>query len=261
LLALGGALLTGGCERPEAHVELPPPGPPVLHASDSLQTILDQVIRAHGGADGLARWKCGRVKYLTRSDIIPLLDEKPRVIEEVFQLPGKLKRIALIGQGRRQTVVTFVVDGSQGWEYLPDGTTKLLPPEALAASLRSVHAFADFGSLHRLRHPAFRLHTVGEDSIRGRPVVVLHAESDYTNPMDYAFDRSSCLLIHSVRYLRSPSGPEKTIELDLGDYRDVGGTAVPFHVVGRSEGKVLLEFTIREVEFDDHFDASAFAPP
>jgi hypothetical protein len=262
VLALGGGLLAGGCERPPPVDETPAPtGPPILHGTDSPQVILDRVIAAHGGEKGLARWKCGRVKYLTRSDIIPLLEEKPRSIEEFFELPGKLKRITVVGQGRRQTVVTFVVDGSQGWEYLPDGTTKLLPPEALAASLRTVHAFSDFGSLYRLRNPVFRLNVLGENTAAGRPVVVLHAESIYTNPIDYFFDRVSGLLIHSVRHLRSPSGSEKTIELDLKDYHDVGGTAVPFHVVGRSEGKILLEFTIREVEFVDHFDASTFAPP
>jgi hypothetical protein len=186
--------------------------------------------------------------------------DKPRTIEEYFQLPGKFKRVAPVGQGRRERVVTFVINGDQGWQYSPDGTAQLLPPAALSAALRSEHPFCDFCNLARLHGPTFRLQVRGEDTIAGRPVVVLHAEAIGTNPMDYAFDRSTALLVHSVRHLPQPSGPEKSVELDLGDYRDVGGAPVPMHVVGRSEGRVLLDFTILEVEFADGFDDSVFAP-
>jgi hypothetical protein len=260
--ALGVALAAGGCERPAAREDPPlPDGPPVIHPTDSPATILEHATRAHGGAGRLARWRCGRVKYETRSDLIPLLTDKPRTVEEFYELPGKYKRLAVVGQGSRQTTVTFLVKGDQGWEYQPDGTLKLLPPAALAGAFRLAHGFADFCDLARLRDPAFRVTVLGEDTVAGRSVVVLHAEAPGINPVDYAFDRVTALLLRTTRHLPQSGGPETTVETDLAAYRDVGGAPVPLHVVGRSEGKVLLDLAILEIEFADHYDESVFTPP
>jgi hypothetical protein len=208
----------------------------------------------------LGRWRCGRVKYQARSDLISYMADKPRTIEEFFQLPGKFKRVAPVGQGRRERVITLVINGEHGWQYSPDGTAEMLPPAAVSAALRTEHPFCDLCNLARLNGPAFRLQVRGEDTIAGRPVIVLHAEAADTNPMDYAFDRCTALLVHSVRHLPQPSGPEKIVEMDLDNYRDVGGAPVPMHVVGRTDGQVLLEFTLLELEFADAFDDAVFAP-
>jgi hypothetical protein len=260
-------LAAPGCERPPLPVvpppdePLPPEGPPVLHATDSPAAVLDRALEVLGGPERLARWKCGRVKYETRSDLIPLLGKRPSVVEEYFQLPGQLKRIAEIGEGARRQNVTFVINGPQGWEYRPDGSTRPVTGDALLAALRPQHAFADFCNLARLRDPAFRLSVLGEDRVNGRSVVVLHSEAPLTNPTDYALDRSTALLLKSTKHLPQPKGGEKTIETLLGNYRDIGGGQVPLHVVGRSDGKVLLDFTLLEVEFLDHLDDSVFPVP
>ncbi len=248
--------------RPEAiETGLPPPGEALLHPTDSPTVLLDKVIAAFGGPERLSRWKCGRVKYLTRSDTIPILDEKPSSTEEFFEFPGHLKRIARIGTGDREQTITFLINNDQAWEYRSNGSSRLLPNDSLLAVLRTEHSFSDFCNLTRLRYSLVRLSVVGEQTVSGRPAVVLHAETGFTSPTDFAFDRSTGLLLQSVRHLIQASGGEKTIETVLGDYRNVGGWPVPHRIVGRSEGKVLLDFTITELEFLDHFDESVFAPP
>jgi hypothetical protein len=262
-------LFAKGCDHPPppppptAAVEtgLPPPGPPKLHPTDSPTALLDKAIAAFGGPERLSRWKCGRVKYRTSSESIPILDEKPSTAEEFFEFPGHLKRIARVGSGQREQTVTFLINNEEGWEYRPDGGVKPLPKDSILAVLRTEHSFSDFCNLARLREGYFRLSVSGEQTVNGRPAVVLRAETPITTPIDFAFDRSTGLLLQTVR--RQLQGGDKTITIEtvLGDYRDVGGWPVPHRIVGRSDGKVHLDFTIIELEFVDHFDDGVFAPP
>jgi hypothetical protein len=257
-------LAVAACNRRVADVDAPDPplpdGPPILFPSDTPDTLLDKAIAALGGEKRLTRWKCGRVKYETRSDTIPLL-ERPSTVEEYFQLPGHFKRVAEVGQGNRRRIATFIINGERGAELLPDGTTRPLPDMARFDGLRSEHAFADFYNLTRLRAPHYSLSVRGEEVLDGRSAIVLHCESTFTNPMDYAFDSATALLVKSTRHLPQPAGGEKIVEIFLGDYRDLGGGVVPLHIKGRSEGKVLLDFTIFELELLDQLDDSIFEIP
>jgi hypothetical protein len=250
--------------RPPLVVRPDPPlpdGPPILYPTDAPLALLDKAVAALGGPTRVGRWRCGRVKYEARSDTIYGLDQKPSTVEEFFQLPGKFKRVAEIGEGNRRRTATFIVNADQAWEELPDGSTRPVPNAVAVTVYRTEHAFADFYNLSRLRSPYFTLSTRGLDHVDGREVVVLHSEAFFANPTDYAFDRATALLLKITRHLPQPSGGEKTIETFLGDYRDIGGGPVPLHIVGRSEGHVLLDFTIYELEFLDQLDDALFAVP
>ncbi len=263
-------LLANGCDHPPVPpplAELPAPGlpmdggPSLLQTTDSPQVVLDKAIAAFGGPECLARWKCGHLKYLTRSDTIPILNEKATSAEEFFRLPGHLKRIARIGSGGREQTVTFLICNEQGWEYRPDGTTRSLTADAMFAVLRTEHAFADFCNLARLRNPFVRLSVRGEQIVQGRAALVLHAETDCTLPADFFLDRATGLLLQSVRRLPQSGGPEKVVETTLADWRRVGSGWVPHRIRGLCDGKVLLDFTITELEFLDNIDDSVFTPP
>jgi hypothetical protein len=238
-----------------------PDGPPILHPTDTPPELLDKAVAALGGPTRVGRWRCGRVKYQTRSDTIHPLEIKPSTVEEFFELPGRFKRTAEIGEGNRRRTVTFIVNGEHAWEELPDGSTRPVPDLVALTVYRTEHAFADFYNLSRLRTPYFALAARGLEHVDGREVVVLHSEAFFANPTDYAFDRATGLLVKTTRHLPQPGGGEKTIETFLGDYRDIGGGPVPLHIVGRSEDRVLLDFTIYELEFLDHLDEALFAVP
>jgi hypothetical protein len=256
-------MAAGSCDPSQSPPPLEPlsaHGEPILSASDSPRSVLEKALKAHGGAERLARWRCGRVKYSTRSDTIPLLTDKPVTVEEFFQLPGRFKRVTVIGQGKRQKAITWLVSNEQGWEYLPDGSSRLLPGAALQSVACTQHAFYYFCNLPRLLEPGFRLEVRGTEMVSGRPAVVLHVDGGL-NPMDYYFDTVTGLLVRSVRHLLQPKGGERLVETELADYHDIGGAPVALRVVGRSEGQTLLDFTLLEVEFFDHFDDSMFAPP
>jgi hypothetical protein len=236
------------------------PGTPLLSPTDPPEVLLDKAIAAFGGPQCLERWKCGHLKFLTRSETIPVLNEKPTTAEEFFQLPGHLKRVVHVGQGDREQTIVFLVNNEQGMEYRPDGTSRPLSPDSIFSVLRTEHSFADFCNLARLRNPLIRLSNHGEQNVNGRAAVVLRAETDFTLPTDFLFDRATGLLLQSIRRMPQ-SGGEKLIETTLGDYRLVGAGRVPHRIVGRCDGKVLLDFTITDLEFLDHLDDRVFAPP
>jgi hypothetical protein len=237
-----------------------PEGPPLLQTANPPEVVLEKAIAAFGGPECLARWRCGRLKFLTRSEVIPILNEQPTSAEEFFQLPGHLKRIVHVGQGSREQTITFIVNNDQGWEIRPDGTSRGLSPDSIFAVLRTEHAFADFCNLARLQNPLVRLSNRGEQVVNGRAAILIHAETDFTLPTDLLFDCATGLLLKSVRRMLQ-SGAEKVVETTLSDYRAVGSGRVPHRIIGRCDGKVLLDFTITELEFLDHLDDSVFAVP
>lgn len=274
VLALTWALAVGSCEQGPDRLPAPRPpseeGPPVLHASDSPETVAERTIKAHGGLERLERWKCGRVKYKVRSDTIPLLQEKPSAVEEWFQFPGRFKRVAVIGKVGRQKTVTWLVNKEQGWEYQPDGTTRLLPSTVLVAAWGNEHPFANFCNLSRLRTPDVRLSVQGTDTVSGRSVVILHVVPPpdllgRQHIVDYSFDARTALLLRAIRHLPpapgAAPGPDHTVETILGDYRTVESAPVPMRLLGRADGQVLLDFAIEEIELLDSLPPETFMPP
>jgi len=248
----GLGALVSSCDK--GHPPLPVPrlcvqGKPILSAADSPHSVLDTALKAHGGTDRLARWSCGHVKFRLRSDTVPPYSDAPVVIEDFFQLPGRFKRVTVVGEGKEQKTTTRLITDEQGWEYLEDGSCRLVPGVALESALFPEHAFFYFCNLARLRDPGVSLE------------VVLHAEADGANPMDYYFDTVTALLVRLVRHVPQPKGDECQVEIELGDYRNVGGSPLAMRIVGRSAGRTLLDFTLLEVEFSDHLDESVFAPP
>jgi hypothetical protein len=264
LVALLGMLCAGGCDESEPVPPMPPltaQGEPIVSAGDTPQRVLDMALKAHGGEGLLARWRCGRVKFHMRSDTIAPLHDMPATIEEVFQLPGHLKRVTITGQGKQQKTTTSILNREEGWEYLGDGSCRLLPGSSLESVLSPEHAFFYFCNLARLHAPGVQLSVGGVESINDRPAVVLHAEADGANPMDYYFDTVTTLLVRIVRHLPQPKGREYAVEIDLGDYHNIAGGPVPMRIIGHSGRRAMLDFTLLEVEFFDHLDASAFTPP
>jgi hypothetical protein len=262
--ALLGILSTEGCDKPAPAPPVPPltvQGPPLLSPKESPQRILSKALKAHGGVDHLARWNCGRVKYQMRSDTIPQLNDTPATIEEFFQLPGHLKRVTVVREGKQQKTTTCLVTGDEGWEYLDDGSCRLVPGATLNAVLSPEHAFFYFCNLARLRAPGVGLTVCGTELVNNRPAVVVHAEAEGANPMDYCFDTVTALLVRLVRHLPQPKGRECVVEVELGDYHEISGGPIPLRIRGHSDGQTLLDFTLLEVEFLDHCDDSIFTAP
>jgi len=72
------------------------------------------------------------------------------------------------------------------------------------------------------------------------------------------FDQQSGLLLRVVRYGRSPIGRVPT-QVDYGDYREVNGIKIPFHLVfAWMDGRDAIQLT--EVHINRPIDASKFAP-
>ena len=73
------------------------------------------------------------------------------------------------------------------------------------------------------------------------------------------FDQQSGLLLRVVRYGRSPIGRVPT-QVDYGDYREVSGIKMPFHMVfAWMDGRDAIQLS--EIQINISIDASKFAPP
>jgi hypothetical protein len=73
------------------------------------------------------------------------------------------------------------------------------------------------------------------------------------------FDQQSGLLLRVVRYGRSPIGRVPT-QVDYGDYREVNGIKMPFHMVfAWMDGRDAIQLS--DIQINLSIDASKFAPP
>jgi hypothetical protein len=73
------------------------------------------------------------------------------------------------------------------------------------------------------------------------------------------FDQETGLLLRMVRYGKSPIGRVPT-QVDYGDYRDVGGIKMPFHMIfAWMDGRDAIQ--LKEIQTNVPIDASRFMPP
>jgi hypothetical protein len=264
VIALLSVPVSWGCERT---AERPQPATtpartaPLLQSTDRPETILETAIRAYGGADKFSRWATGRIKYKTAGGIAVPVPGVDFNVEEFFQFPGRFKRVARVGDDPARTT-TFVINGDAGWVQNRLGT-RPMPQESLRAAQKTRHTFTTFFDLTQLQRPEVKLTAAGGEKVNGHDAVVLKVEEGNGPLVHFYFDRLTALLVQTRKKIPAalPNLEGAVAETSLSDYRDIEGGKVPMSIVSRSEGKVLLNVTILEVQFLDRLDEGVFAKP
>lgn len=232
---------------------------PKIQATDSPAVILERSIEAFGGKDKLARWNVGKLKYKPKFEGMPIPPDADLTLDDTFQLPGHFKRVMRMNLNGKELSTTWVINDGKGWQRRGDGEATEITNEV---TKHEAHQFAKFLDVTRLTEKDVKLTVAGEQKVEGRATIMLQGESEKLGKVDFYFDPATALLVKSKKLAPHPlTNKESLMEAYLSDYKDVQGGKVPMRIRAYSEGKLLFEITISEIQFHEKLDAKEFAKP
>lgn len=225
--------------------------------ADAAQEIVDKAIKAHGGADALAK-----VKMFTRNDKGEIAmggQSAPFTRETIVSLPDKCRWAFVVESGTTKNPVTCVLNGDKGWR-LGGGATQELKKQEID-DFREDAFVSWLSTLVPLKDKDITLKVIDNAKIGDDPVLALSVSSKGHGDVKLYFDKTNHLLLKAERAAKE-AGIAFTKDYLYSDYKDFEGVKLPTRFQEMSNGKnKLAEWTATSYKLMPKVDDSAFAKP
>jgi hypothetical protein len=215
--------------------------------------VIEQAIKAHGGADALAR-----SSNSTRSGkgTITVEGKELTVLTEVIlSLPDK-ERVAVVVE--KQLPITIVLNNDKGWK-LTGGAAADLPKDSLE-DLRGEAYVWWLTTLVPLKKAPFELSPLPEIKVNGKPAVGVKAANKGQPDARLYFDKASGLLVKIERRAKE-AGLEVFKEYFYSDHKELDGVKVPLREIHHVNGRKAFDITLTAFKVLAKPDESAFGKP
>jgi photosynthetic reaction center cytochrome c subunit len=222
------------------------PAKPVPAPKLTAQETLDKYVQALGGADAVQKISSRVEKGKTTT-----FGGRQFPLEVFTKGPGKWASYLHLPPGDNATIF----DGQGGWIAIPGRPVR----ELSAGDLDAARLDADLQFPLTIKQTFTELKLNGTEKIDGHDTLVVTGQRTDLPPISFYFDQQSGLLVREVRYHETPLGHFPT-QIDYSDYRDSGGTKVPFQrVVARPGMRFVTQ--LEEVQNNVPIDDAKFAKP
>ena len=223
------------------------------------KALIDQAIKARGGADNLAKVQAGTATM--KGKVYRDGNEIDYTGSVTFQRPDKQRLEVNFEIGNMKFTFLQVFNKDKGWIALNDNVN-VLDKDAVAEALEGIHA----NRLEELQPAAFKdakLSTLGEVKVDGKPAVGVRVETKGKRDVSLFFDKETHRLVKSERRAKDvqSGGEEFNEEKYYGDFKDVGGVKLPHKLTIKRDGKVYIESEITEYKPAEKIDDSQFGKP
>jgi hypothetical protein len=225
-----------------------------------LKAVIAKAIKAHGGADNLAKYKAVTLKTNGKFYGMGAAIDYAGAVSS--QLPDRLRvEIEFEAMGQNFKVVR-VVNGAKGWTALNDTVTPM-SKEVVAEAREQLYA-GSVARLFPLTGKDYQLSPLGEAKVGDRPAVGVRVEHKKHRPVSLYFDKEKGLLLKSetrAKDVERGGDTEITVETFYGDYKKVNGVQVAHQQTVKHDGKPFVESKSTEVKLAEKLDDSVFAKP
>lgn len=212
--------------------------------------LIARAVKAHGGADNLAKWKASTLKI--KGKMLAL----DYTAQTSVRLPDRTRNEAQSQLGKSLQIVS----GDHGWVKIGD-ITRDCGKEEVTETRELLHAI-EVSHLTALSEKEYKLTLAGEETIEGRPAVGVRVKRAGFRDVTLFFDKENDLLVKIQTRLKKPlDGEEVKAETCYGDYRKVDGVMAAHKITIKYNGKVYNDAEITEVKFADKLDDKMFEKP
>jgi uncharacterized protein YifN (PemK superfamily) len=227
------------------------------HAQDDVKSIIEKAIKAHGGAEALAKTKATRS---TSKGTVYLMGQPLAFTEKTtIQQPDKFKSELTLEIMGQQIQIVVVYDGKTCWAKGPQGVMED-PPTAAGEIKGALHAARAAMLTGLLDDKAFKVAPLGESKVKGKAALGVKVSHKDQKDVDFYFDKESSLLVKVARPVLDQAG-EVMEERFLSDYKDFDGLKRPTKIVAERGGMKHLEAELVEAKTVDKIDSNEFAKP
>jgi hypothetical protein len=223
-------------------------------AEPDAEAILAKAIKAHGGAEALAKYPAVRLRLKV---VLEGNDATPRDWEWLFAAPNKLRDTREGYYLGRRTASVTVTNGKKTW-FLQGGRAQ--PVERKLAEAHQDHAhLMQVLRLVPLRDKAYELKTAGEIKVDGKSAVGLLVRTKGQRDITLFFDKESGLLA-KVEWRTIDMGVLEEVKEEryYRDYPEKEPMPMARKVFVTHDGKKYLTVDVREVKFFEKLDESNF---
>ena len=223
------------------------------------KAIVDKALRAHGGADTVAKFSATTTKF--KGTVHSMGQALPFTGEIATQGADRVKvDVEAEAAGMKFRFVS-VLSGDKGWIKAPGADTKEMDKDELAEAKEQAHA-GWVASLVPLTGKGLTLAKIGEVEIDKRPALGVKVSGKGRRDVDLYFDKETGLLVKAESRVKDEgSGQEVTQESFYADYKDVQGVKYAMKITVKRDGKPYVEGEVTDVEFAEKLDAGVFAKP
>jgi hypothetical protein len=222
------------------------------------KAVLDAAIAAKGGEAKLSKivgtWVKASQTYYSGK-------EKSTVSIESFAQRDDRERTAFVDADNKAHQI-IVFNGKEGRVKLGDLPATEMNGEQLA--MRRDSAYKNWVTLLvPLEAGEFRLSTIDDASVLGRPAVGILVSHDKHDPVKLYFDKETHLLVKQKGKVKNPAtSKEADMECVYSDFRNVDGMKAPFKAEMFLDGQKVGDSVIFERElYEKPLDEKLFSDP
>ena len=204
-------------------------------AAGEAEDVVDKAIRAHGGADKLAR-----VKQMQRSDTGTLSlggGAAPFKDELIVDLPQRYRLDLVFGP--QKTNITVVVNPAGGWQVTGGGAAEL-GKERLHEQREEMYVLYVQTLVPLRKERGFTLTSLPDAKVQGRKAAGVKVVSKGHIDVRLYFDKDSGKLVKVSRTL-PVAGLSLEKDTLLSDYKRFGGVELPTRIVEYDNGSKTAE--------------------
>lgn len=233
-------------------------GAGIAPAQDDARVIIERAIKAHGGAEALARNRAEKVKFkgslILRGHAVPFIDET------TVQLPAQYKHVLETNDGTTKTTILQIINGDKVYV-----TVNSQPLKLDAAALSEMRAGMELQRAQRLlpllEDKTYQLAVLDEIRVNDRPAVGVRVTGRGRRELRLYFDRELALLVRAEFLLDDGKGKQVRQHYFFGDFKEIAGTKRFTKVKAYRDGKQIMEAELLDAKAFDKIDDTEFAKP
>ena len=228
---------------------------PFVFAADQedAAAIVDQAIKAHGGADALNKAqtmvRSGAGTMTTFDTTVPFTDEW------IMKLPDKLRMAVDFNNKAR---VTTVLNGDKGWQAA-GGKTMELSADHLREQRTELYVLW-LTTLTPLKKDDIKLSTLPEIKVNGEPATGVKATSKNKPDVKLYFDKKTHLLVKVERTVREAGIAVNKADV-YSNYKDFDGVKLPTKQVLFLSGRKFTDVASIDYKLKSKIADATFGKP
>jgi hypothetical protein len=233
--------------------------PAGARAQDSPEGLVEKAIKAHGGADKLA--KLGAVRLKAKGTAELMGQTVPFTGETTSRFPDKMRSEIQFVVGDQKPTLVQVLNGDKAW-MSGAGQTQELQGPLLDDMKETIYRNWVESLVPLVKDRSFKLEGLGETKVDGRPAEGIKVSSKGHRDVKLYFDKATGLLVKSEHRGFDPTTMQDA-DLDsvYSDFKDFDGLKQPQKTVSHRDGKKSVAYKIVELTFPDKLDDARFAKP
>lgn len=218
-----------------------PRGPEIVNS------VIENIITTAGGKQVIEKITALHAV----GDITALMRQDKGTYEVFFKRPDKMR----VETKYRRSFETRILNGTSGYR----GTENVpLTPVNDHRLLAMVYQCKHTDLLYGLLHGYYSVIIKGQENLNGREVRLLEVTDAQGRAMDVYVDTVTFYIVKVTGYFVIPDGRTTSLSSEFFDYRNVGGTLLPFRVVNYAGGQKIAETTIRSYDLNPALPDSLF---